>query len=497
VAADRAYDSERASADLSALGQKEPAMKKAKKVKPDTDAPVVFEPAADRSSADERSAAGKSLRDKVPRQAHGVWKRPAKRAEPLAILRASDEGRLPQLLRIRYGRMLQSPFTFYRGSAAVMAADLAKTPSTGIRVQACGDCHLMNFGGFATPERNILFDINDFDETLPAPWEWDVKRLVASFVLAARSNSLSDSKGRDAAVSCARSYRKSMRKYSQMNPLEVWYARIDSDDMIALAPNARIRARTQQRIAKAKQQNGSELDFPKLAGMVGGHIRIHDNPPLIFHPEETRAEDFRATLEWNMAEYRKTLADDRRTLLDRYRIVDAAMKVVGIGSVGTRCAIALMMSNANEPLFLQWKEARKSVLEPYAGKSAYAHHGQRVVMGQRLMQPAADIFLGWLTGQKGNHAYVRQLRDAKIKPLVETFDAEMLTIYGQACGWALARSHAKAGDALAIGGYLGSKDVFDEAMGDFALAYADQAERDHAALKAAVRAGKIEVHLEE
>jgi len=471
-------------------------MKNAKKIEADTDGSVVAHPATPYSSAGERSAAGKRLRDKVPRQAHGVWKRPANRAEPLAVLRASDEGRLAQLLPIRYGRMLQSPFTFYRGSAAVMAADLAKTPSTGIRVQACGDCHLLNFGGFATPERNILFDINDFDETLPAPWEWDVKRLVASFVLAARSNSLSDSDGRDAAVSCARSYRRSMRKYSQMSPLEIWYARIDSDDIITLAPTARMKARARQRIAKGKQRNGSELDFPRLAGMVSGHIRIHDSPPLIFHPEDSDAKEFRSMLEANLAEYRKTLADDRRVLLDRYHIVDAAMKVVGIGSVGTRCAIVLLMSIANEPLFLQWKEARKSVLEPYAGKSPYSHHGQRVVMGQRLMQPATDVFLGWLTGKRGHHAYVRQLRDAKIKPLVETFDAETLTVYGQACGWALARSHAKAGDALTIGGYLGSKDVFDEAMGDFALAYADQAERDHAALKAAVRAGKIDVHLE-
>ena len=234
----------------------------------------------------------------------------------IQLSRLSD--RLAQLVPIRYGRMLQTPFTFYRGSAALMAADLAKTPTTGIRVQACGDCHLLNFGGFATPERNILFDINDFDETLPAPWEWDVKRLVASFVLAARSNGLSDSKGRDAAVSCARSYRKRMRKYAQMNPLDVWYARVDSDDVISLASsNARIKARTQQRIAKAKVQSGSELDFPRLAAMVGGHIRIQDAPPLIFHPEGADAKEFRTMLEWNLGEYRKSLADDRRVLLDR------------------------------------------------------------------------------------------------------------------------------------------------------------------------------------
>lgn len=447
-------------------------------------------------SAAERVAAGRSLRGKVARKAHAAWKRPADRQDPLVILHASDKRRLPQLLPVRYGRMLQSPFTFFRGAAAVMAADLATTPTSGIRVQACGDCHLLNFGGFATPERNVLFDINDFDETLPAPWEWDLKRLVASLVLAARSNGQSDATGRDAATACARSYRERMREYSEMSPLEVWYARISADDVVGLLPTEQRKRRVQQRIEKARKQSGSEIDYPQLAGMVGGHVRIHDTPPLIFHPEEARAENFQAWLDANYDAYRKGLPDDRRVLLDRYRVVDAAMKVVGIGSVGTRCAIMLLMSVANEPLFLQWKEARKSVLEPYAGKSLYPHHGQRVVMGQRLMQPATDIFLSAVTGQRGHHGYVRQLRDAKIKPLVETFDAEMLAIFGEACGWALARAHAKAGDSLRIGGYLGSGDAMDEALGEFALAYADQTERDHAVLKAAVRAGKIAVHLE-
>ena len=472
-------------------------MKKPKRMKseaPATEAPST--PVVHRPSATDLKAAGNKLRDQVPRKSHGLWKRPANRADPLAILHASDAGRQAKLLPIRYGRMLQTPFTFYRGAAAVMAADLAKTPATGIRVQACGDCHLLNFGGFATPERNILFDINDFDETLPAPWEWDVKRLVASFVLAARSNGLSDSDGRDAAVACARSYREHMREYAEMSPLEGWYARIGEEDFLSLASKVGVGARARQRVAKAKAQSGSELDYPQLAGMVGGHIRIQDNPPLIFHPEEAKARDFLPEIENGLAEYRKTLADDRRILLDRYRIVDAAMKVVGIGSVGTQCAIILMMSITNEPLFLQVKEAGKSVLEPYAGKSEYAHHGQRVVMGQRLMQPASDIFLGWVTDRHGRHRYVRQLRDAKIKPLVETFDDKVLALYGELCGWSLARAHAKAGDALTISGYLGSSDPFDEAMGDFARAYADQAERDHTALKNAVRAGKIEVYQE-
>jgi hypothetical protein len=446
------------------------------------------------SSAAERLAAGKKLRADVPHEEHGSWKRDKHRVEPLAVLQAADAGRLPRLVPIRYGRMLESPFTFYRGAAGVMAADLASTPSTGVRVQACGDCHLLNFGGFATPERNVLFDMNDFDETSPAPWEWDLKRLVASFVLAARSNGLRDSDGRDAATACARGYRKRLRTYAEMSPLEVWYARITGEDMVGIAQGPLGRARLRERIAKATARGGSDMAYPRLAGMVSGQLRIHDDPPLIFHPDDMSADEFRALLESSFAVYRETLADDRRVLLDHYRLVDGAYKVVGIGSVGTVCLILLMMSASNEPLFLQVKEARQSVLEPYAGESVYRHHGQRVVMGQRLMQPASDIFLGWATGSRGRQVYVRQLRDAKIRPLVEAFDAELLCQYAKACGWALARAHAKAGDALTIGGYLGGK--FDDAMGRFAFAYADQTERDHAALKAAVRAGKIDVHLE-
>jgi uncharacterized protein (DUF2252 family) len=455
-------------------------------------------PGPDRPSA-ALLAAGKALREKLPRQAHGTFKRD-KKVDVLAILRASDKGRLERLIPIRYGRMLESPFTFYRGSAAVMAADLAQTPATGIQVQACGDCHLMNFGGFATPERNILFDINDFDETTPAPWEWDVKRLVASFVLAARSIGLADSKGRDIAVACARSYRKQLQSYAAMSPLDVWYARITLDDVLEAAPAA-IRkdhgAAFQARVRKATSDNSSELVYPELAGMVGGQIRIHDTPPLIYHPEDLSADEWRARLEAGLRDYRKTLADERRLLFDQYRLVDGAIKVVGIGSVGTTCLVILMMSANNDPLFLQWKEARQSVLEPYAGASAYPHPGQRVVMGQRLMQPATDVFMGWATGQGGKRGYMRQLRDAKIKPLVETMDEPLLTFYAKMCGWVLARAHAKASTReLEIAGYLGGQDNFDESMGGFAIAYADQAERDHATLKAAVRAGKVEVHTE-
>jgi uncharacterized protein (DUF2252 family) len=399
------------------------------------------------------------------------------------------------LVPLRYGRMLQSPFTFYRGSAGVMAADLARTPVSGIRVQVCGDCHLMNFGGFATPERRLIFDINDLDETLPAPWEWDVKRLVASFVLAARANGLSDADGRNAAVACARSYRRKTRDFAAMDVLDVWYARLDDSDFLAMLPQDR-KAVLKKRIAKATAASSSELVYPKLVEQAGAQAGIHDTPPTLFHAEASRAAGDMEMCREALAKYRETLADDRRVLLDRYRLVDAAIKVVGIGSVGTLCMVALMMSVADSPLFLQVKQANASVLEAYAGKSVYPHHGQRVVEGQRLMQPASDLFLGWVIGPEGRHFYIRQLRDVKLSPLVETYDAEMLSIYGEACGWVLARAHAKAGDPWATTGYLGKNAQFDEAMGKFALAYADQAESDHAALKAAVRAGVVEAQLE-
>lgn len=443
----------------------------------------------------DRKAAGKRLRDRVPREAHAGWRAHAGRLDPIGILRAADATRQKELVPLRYGRMLQSPFTFYRGSAGVMAADLAETPRTDIHVQVCGDAHLMNFGGFATPERRLLFDINDLDETLPAPWEWDVRRLVASFVLAARSNGLSDANGRDAAVACARSYRRKMRDFAAMDVLDIWYARLDDSDFLAMLPEER-KAVLRKRIAKATAASSSELVFPKLVEQAGAQPHIRDTPPTLFHADASRAAGDMDMLRETLAKYRETLADDRRILLDRYRLVDAAIKVVGIGSVGTLCMVALMMSIADHPFFLQIKQANASVLEAYAGKSVYAQHGERVVEGQRLMQPASDLFLGWVIGPEGRHFYIRQLRDAKLSPLVETYDAEMLSIYGKACGWALARAHAKAGDPWTISGYLGNGGQFEDAMGKFALAYADQAEKDHAALKAAVRTGIVDVQLE-
>lgn len=440
--------------------------------------------------------AGKAKRDAVPRDVHGSWKRSSSRVDPLAILRAADSGRLPELIPIRYGRMLQSPFAFYRGSAAVMAADLADTPVIEVTVQACGDCHLKNFGGFATPERNIVFDINDFDETLPAPWEWDVKRLATSFVLAARSNHLPDKEAEEFAVQCVRGYRKAIRQFSDLSSLDLWYTRLDFNAFLAEIPDPKLRSQVERRVEKAAAQRGSNVDYPKLAQSTHGQIHIRDAPPLIFHPEGARSAEFRQTAEEILMRYRESLPEDRKILLDRYRFVDAAIKVVGIGSVGTRCWIALMMSSSNEPLFLQLKQAGPSVLEPYAGKSVYAHNGQRVVVGQRLMQAASDIFLGWTTGPAGDF-YVRQLRDAKISPLVETFDALMFSTYAKMCGRNLARAHAKSGNPWTIGGYLGKSDQFDVAIGKFAMAYADQAERDHASLSAAVKRGAIEVYQEQ
>jgi uncharacterized protein (DUF2252 family) len=455
-------------------------------------APAYVESRRSASTA-EQIAAGKALRDKVLRASHSHWKR-SSGVDPIKILQASDAGREPKLVPIRYGRMLQSPFAFYRGSAGIMAADLAETPTTGIFVQACGDCHLLNFGGFATPERNIIFDINDFDETLPAPWEWDLKRLAASFVLAARSTGLTDAKARDIAIKCARSYRKHLAEFNEMDPLSGWYAKITADDFLAGLPKA-VEKRGRARIDKAMKRTG-DIEFPKLTEMVNGRISIRDTPPLIYHPPETRTPEFHALLSGMFASYRETLPDDTKRLVDQYELVDAAIKVVGVGSVGRICSVALLMSASNDPLFLQFKEAVQSVLEPFAGKSKYAHHGQRVVIGQRLMQPASDLFLGWVTGRSGRQFYVRQLRDAKISPLVEAMDAETLDVYAGRCGWALARAHSKAADTSMIGGYLGNSDEFDEAIGTFSMKYADRAESDHAALKAAVRKGKVAVYQE-
>jgi uncharacterized protein (DUF2252 family) len=442
----------------------------------------------------ERAAAGKALRQTVPREQHAAWRPSAKRRDPIEVLKESDRDRLPALVPIRYGRMLRSPFTFLRGSAALMAYDLATLPSTGLRVQACGDCHLLNFGIFATPERNLVFDINDFDETLPAPWEWDIKRLGASLAVAARDSQCSDDVARDAAVACARAYREHLRECSKKSPLEVWYERLDMRDLIERAPDARAGKLREDLVAKAQQRIGEYL-VPKLSKTVGGQHRLVDQPPVLFHPAETDVEErFREMLE----DYRLSLPDDRLVLFDRYRLEDWAIKVVGIGSVGTRCLVGLFFSEeGHHPLLLQFKEACPSVLAPYAGKSVYENQGQRIVVGQRLMQSSSDIFLGWARGRRGYHFFGRQLRDMKLSIPLEGFSALQLTRYAKGCGTVLARAHAKSGSAAKISGYLGKSEVFDQAIGDFSLAYADQTVRDHAALLAAVKAGHIEALVEE
>ena len=444
-------------------------------------------------SRDQRLADGNTLRDTVPRKSHAGWKRPAKRRDPIDILKESNRNRLHELVPLRYGRMLRSPFTFLRGSSGLMAYDLATTPTTGIRVQACGDCHLLNFGLFATPERNLIFDINDFDETLPAPWEWDVKRLAVSFVVAARDNQLTDKQAQAAAVECVRAYRMRLSECSQMSPLDVWYDHLDAQTIIDMAPNAKIRKLRKQIVAQAQQRIGDYL-YPKISGEVGGRRRLIDQPPVLFH---VSGKGFEQAVRDALAAYRSSLSDERRLLLDRYRLEDIAIKAVGIGSVGTRCWVGLFFSAENHPLLLQFKEACPSVLEPYAGKSQFKNHGQRVVTGQRLMQSASDIFLGWTHGREGRHFYVRQLRDMKLSAPIEGASALQHLLYAELCGRTLARAHAKSGDAALISGYLGKSEAFDQAIGEFALAYADQNAKDHAALVAAVKAGRIKALVEE
>ena len=442
---------------------------------------------------EERLEAGKTLRQTLPRSSHATWKPPARHRDPIAILEASNRDRLPELIPIRYGRMLRSPFTFLRGSAGLMAYDLATTPTTQINVQCCGDCHLMNFGLFATPERNLIFDINDFDETLPAPWEWDLKRLAVSFVVAARDARHSDKEARATAIECVRAYRKYLRACSKKSPLEVWYDHLDAEDLIEMSPDAEARKRREAMVKKARGRIGEHL-FPSISTEVAGRPRLVDQPPILFHTNKREHEQlFREGLE----AYRLSLPDDRRVLFDRYHLEDWALKVVGIGSVGTRCFIVLLFSPEGHPLLLQFKEARRSVLAPYAGKSAYENQGQRVVIGQRLMQSASDIFLGWARGRWGRDFFVRQLRDMKFSFPVEGICPLFLQRYAEVCGLTLARAHAKSGDAATISGYLGKSDSFDQAIGEFALAYADQNERDHAALVAAVKAGHVKALVEE
>ena len=445
--------------------------------------------APQRLSTKDRMAAGKKLREKVPRSGHAKWAVPRNRPDPVDLLKESDKGRLPALLPIRYARMRQSAFAFLRGAAGLMAADLASTSVTGIRVQACGDCHVANFGGFATPERQLVFDINDFDETLPAPWEWDVKRLAASIVLATRQAGVSERHCSDAAQSAVESYRTHMREYAEMTALQVWYSHLDLNLLVENAKTPAARKRWRKIIDKAAQRT-SGREFPKVTALRNGRPRIVDHPPLIYHPRGMSV--IGKQVRQMFQRYKQTLPHERRIVLDRYQLLDVARKVVGVGAVGTRCAASLLMAGPHDPLFLQFKEARRSVLEPYAGKSRYENQGERVVTGQRLLQSASDVFLGWTRDGVGHDYYFRQLRDMKMKIDTEKMSRQDWFEYVEICGWVLARAHARTGDPARIAGYLGKHDAFDEAIAKFAVAYADQTERDHAELLKAIRAGRIQ-----
>jgi uncharacterized protein (DUF2252 family) len=439
-------------------------------------------------SLDARLASGKILRQKVPRASHAHWAAPPGRPDPLDVVKRSDAGRLPELLPIRYSRMRQSPFGFFRGSAALMAMDLAKTPITGIRVQACGDCHAANFGGFASPERRLLFDINDFDETLLAPWEWDLKRLAASVVLASRELGLSTRRCSEAAAAVAASYRTHIREYAGMRALDVWYSHLDAEVFIDQAKSSAARKDWEEIEKKARSQTAEHI-LPRIAAVKDGRTHIVDHPPLVYHPRGDELMRKRVTEMFHR--YRATLPDERRVILDRYRIVDVARKVVGIGSAGTRCAVMLLMAGAHDPMLLQLKEALPSVLEPYAAKSRYANQGERVVRGQRMLQSAGDVFLGWTRDDEGHDYYFRQLRDMKMKIDLDAMTKSDWFEYLGICAWALARAHARTGDSALIAGYLGKSDAFDSAIAEFATDYADQAERDHASFVHAVSTGRL------
>jgi uncharacterized protein (DUF2252 family) len=446
---------------------------------------------------------GRGARAIAPRSSHARWEPAADRFDPVGVLEAQAETRLPELVPIRYGRMLISPFAFFRGAAAIMAADLVHTPATGIRVQLCGDAHLANFGGFAAPDRTLVFDVNDFDETLPGPWEWDVKRLAASIAVAGRDRRFAATERAGAIATGVRGYRLAMRDFAAMRNLDVWYARLEVEPLLRSwqAEGAARRKTIDKGLAKAYRKDSLRA-FEKLTHSVDGEPRIVSDPPLVMAIEDLLPPEEHAlvaeVLRGVLRAYRDSLANDLRHLIDSYRPVHFARKVVGVGSVGTRAWVALLLGRDDaDPLFLQVKEAQRSVLEPYAGPSRYESCGRRVVEGQRLMQGASDVLLGWLRGVPGPDGvardfYVRQLWDAKASVPIETLSPSGLGLYAHACGWTLARAHARSGDRGAIAAYLGQGDRFDRALVDFAEAYAEQNERDYAALAAAVDSGRVE-----
>jgi uncharacterized protein (DUF2252 family) len=442
-------------------------------------------------SRSEKREQGKALRDKCPRSSQKEWNARAKSQDPIKLLEESDTDRIPGLIAEKYQRMAASPFAFFRGAAIIQARDLANARVSGITVHACGDCHLMNFGGFASPERTLIFDINDFDETFPGAWEWDIKRLGASLVLAARDLRFSRSVAGDTVRAAAASYRDRMSEFADMNVLDCWYAQVSIG---ALKEYFRNSPKLVARLEKSEEQarsRTSEAVTPKLTAIVNGQRKIKDNPPVLYHPH-IDARELDKHKRNHFKQYRESVQPDRLVLLDRYRMADSVVKVVGVGSVGTRCYLTLFLAADDEPLFLQTKEARRSVLEPPRGKSRYEHQGFRVVHGQRLMQAASDIFLGWFRSEYGHDYYVRQFRDMKVSAELETFDAKALVAYATMCGWALARAHAKAGEAAMIAGYLGSSNQFDEALVIYSESYAHQAERDYELFQAAIHSGRLQ-----
>jgi len=458
-------------------------------------------------TADQRAAKGRAARGEAPRSSHAGWEPAHDRPDPVALLEEQAATRVPGLVPIRYGRMLVSPLTFYRGAASIMAADLAATPRSGLHAQLCGDAHLSNFGLFGSPERQLLFDVNDFDETLPGPWEWDVKRLAASFEILGRERGFSADDRRGIVRDCIREYRGRMRHAAQLGTLDAWYEHLEVDRLLArvraeerLGRLTKKEVRTAEKRVEQAYTRDSVRVLAKRAAEVDGELRIVADPPLIVPVEEfveagSEWEDWTATSERLLRSYRRTLTHEHHPI-EEFRFVHAARKVVGVGSVGTRCQIMLMLgSDESDPLFLQVKEAQASVLEPFAAKSAYRNHGQRVVVGQRLMQAASDIFLGWqrIKGLDGvaRDYYVRQLHDWKGGAKVEALRASGASLYARLCAATLARAHARSGDRLAIAAYLGGGDAFDRAIADFASAYADQNERDYETLTKAVRTGRI------
>ncbi len=449
-------------------------------------------------AVEERMAEGRAERETVPLEAHGEWAAPAERPDPVGILEEQDATRVPELIPIRHGRMIVSPFTFYRGGAAIMAWDLSRTPTTGLRVQCCGDAHLSNFGAFAAPDRRLVFDLNDFDETLPAPFEWDLKRLVASFVVAARDNGHRPEEQRAAARTAAAAYRTHMATAATMRFLDVWYTRIDIEDVLAqLLPTTdkATKKLAQKNLAKTRRKT-SLGSLEKFATKSDDGYRIKQQPPVIVRPPEMMAQAAEQIVREGLTDYAETLTPDRRLVLDHYHYEDFARKVVGVGSVGTEALMVLLMGDRDDdPLFLQIKEATTSVLAPYAGASEYEHAGERVVQGQRVTQAASDAFLGWVTGRGDQHRefYVRQLRDMKGSALIELMPPERLAFYAELCGGVLARAHARTGDAAKITGYLGEDDTFERALERFAVAYADQNDSDYTAFTHAADTERVAV----